>query len=172
MYLEKSAFKIINYKKYLSIEITSNKDIINTFLKNKFFEIYISPELFLKGYSKNEIVYIIPPFLDLLEGNYSEADGDWVDIDTLTCKRMNSYDDADPVNTFLFSLHNNEMEFHILQNKGWTENQASQILNNSVKTKITVNGSKETWLNFLNENNKINEVFQGLKTKVEKYEAN
>lgn len=102
------------------------------------------------NYSKdkfsNELTYIIPSWLDIPEGNYSQWDGDWVNMDKM--KINLPHDNEKAVCNWLHTLRDAELTYRLLTNKGWTAEQARSVLPKSIKTEINMKANLREWRHF------------------------
>lgn len=101
------------------------------------------------NYSKDkfndEITYIIPSWLNIPEGNYTDLDGDWVDVNNTKLQLSSNNKD---VNIFLDGLSSNEFIYRALLNKDWKPQQARQVLPNALKTELVMTGFESDWKHF------------------------
>lgn len=104
------------------------------------------------NYSKdkfgNDITYIIPSWLDLPEGKYSNWDNDWCDVSELKLLYPEVDNLSDPANCFLQSIKNAEYYYFMLINRGWKPQQARQVLPNATKTELVMTGFESDWEHF------------------------
>lgn len=97
----------------------------------------------------NDITYIIPSWLDLPEGKYSNWDNDWCDVSELKLLYPEVDNLSDPANCFLQSIKNAEYYYFMLINRGWKPQQARQVLPNATKTELVMTGFESDWEHFL-----------------------
>ena len=104
------------------------------------------------NYSKdkfnNEITYIIPSWVSLPEGNYTEWDNDWCDMDELKIQYPNIQDNT-KINYLLQSLKNSEYHYFLLLNSGCSPQEAREVLPNATKTEINMKANLREWRHFL-----------------------
>lgn len=125
------------------------------------------------NYSKNkfgnELTFIIPCWLDILEGNYMWEDQNplitagldpqevgyddsanlWVkdsDGTYMECKRH--YKNWKETELFIKVLQASEQSYFELLNQGWKPQQARAVLPNSLKTELIMTGTIEQWEGF------------------------
>ena len=104
------------------------------------------------NYSKdkfnNEITFIIPSWLNLPEGKYTNWDNDWCDVAELKLlhPEVDNLDDA--ANCFLQSIKNSEYYYFMLLDRGWKPQQARQVLPNALKTELVMTGFESDWKHF------------------------
>lgn len=96
----------------------------------------------------NDITYIIPSWLDLPEGKYSDWDNDWCDVSELKLLYPEVDNLSDPANCFLQSIKNAEYYYFMLINRGWKPQQARQVLPNATKTELVMTGFESDWEHF------------------------
>lgn len=96
----------------------------------------------------NDITYIIPSWLDLPEGKYSNWDNDWCDVSELKLLYPEVDNLSDPANCFLQSIKNAEYYYFMLINRGWKPQQARQVLPNATKTELVMTGFESDWEHF------------------------
>ena len=97
---------------------------------------------------RNDITYIIPSWLDLPEGKYSDWDNDWCDVSELKLLYPEVDNLSDPANCFLQSIKNAEYYYFMLINRGWKPQQAGQVLPNATKTELVMTGFESDWEHF------------------------
>lgn len=97
---------------------------------------------------RNDITYIIPSWLDLPEGKYSDWDNDWCDVSELKLLYPEVDNLSDPANCFLQSIKNAEYYYFMLINRGWKPQQARQVLPNATKTELVMTGFESDWEHF------------------------
>lgn len=104
------------------------------------------------NYSKdkfgNDITYIIPSWLDLPEGKYSNWDNDWCDVSELKLLYPEVDNLSDPANCFLQSIKNAEYYYFMLINRGWKPQQARQVLPFAVCSPLVMTGFESDWKHF------------------------
>lgn len=104
------------------------------------------------NYSKdkfgNDITYIIPSWLDLPEGKYSNWDNDWCDVSELKLLYPEVDNLSDPANCFLQSIKNAEYYYFMLINRGWKPQQARQVLPFAVCSPLVMTGFESDWEHF------------------------
>lgn len=104
------------------------------------------------NYSKDkfggEITYIIPSWLDIPEGKYSNWDNDWCDVSELELLHPEADNMNDAVNCFLQSIKNAEYYYHMLLDRGWKPQQARAVLPNATKTELVMTGFESDWQHF------------------------
>lgn len=103
----------------------------------------------------NDITYIIPSWLDLPEGKYSNWDNDWCDVSELKLLYPEVDNLSDPANCFLQSIKNAEYYYFMLINRGWKPQQARAVLPNSLKTELVVTGFASDWKRFFRLRSRI-----------------
>lgn len=103
----------------------------------------------------NDITYIIPSWLDLPEGKYSNWDNDWCDVSELKLLYPEVDNLSDPANCFLQSIKNAEYYYFMLINRGWKPQQARQVLPNALKTELVMTGFVSDWKRFFRLRSRI-----------------
>lgn len=96
----------------------------------------------------NDITYIIPSWLDLPEGKYSDWDNDWCDVSELKLLYPEVDNLSDPANCFLQSIKNAEYYYFMLINRGWKPQQARQVLPFAVCSPLVMTGFESDWEHF------------------------
>lgn len=110
------------------------------------------------NYSKdkfgNEITFIIPCWLDVLEGKYtniakqSNEDGEYKQI-MVHENNTNAYPlTTTPEGRFLWNCYWDEHDYFDLLNYGWKPQQARQVLPFSVSSPLVMTGFASDWLHF------------------------
>lgn len=97
---------------------------------------------------RNDITYIIPSWLDLPEGKYSNWDNDWCDVSELKLLYPEVDNLSDPANCFLQSIKNAEYYYFMLINRGWKPQQARQVLPFAVCSPLVMTGFESDWEHF------------------------
>lgn len=95
----------------------------------------------------NELTFIKPDWLDIPTGQYAYWDGDWCDINKM--KRQIDADTKNTTNNYLHTLHNAELQYKILVNRGWTPQQARQVLPLSTKVQTIHTAFNDDWEEFI-----------------------
>lgn len=90
------------------------------------------------NYAKKGVVFIIPPWVDLQEGEYNHI-RNYVDMDDEETRVPYT------TQTWLLSLLDVESEYNALIEGGWTAQQARTVLPNSLKTEIVVTANLREW---------------------------
>ena len=103
------------------------------------------------NYSKdrfyNELTFIKPEWLDIPIGQYVYWDGDWCDVDKMEIQI--DADKKDVINEYLWSLYHIESEYKILINKGWSPQQARQVLPLNTKVQTIHTAFNADWKDFI-----------------------
>ena len=104
------------------------------------------------NYSKNkfgsELTYIIPSWLDIPEGKYTNWDNDWCDVSELKLLHPSVDNLNDATNCFLQSIKNAEYYYFMLLDREWKPQQARQVLPNALKTELVMTGFESDWKGF------------------------
>ena len=109
---------------------------------------------YMKEKFGEEITFVIPPWIPketLAEGeNICWWDGDWVNADKFKIAKYGPENEEgkDPVDTWLNSLYNAEIDYRVLINEGWQAQQARTVLPLSTKTEFVLCGFKDAWIHF------------------------
>jgi len=96
---------------------------------------------------KGGVTFIIPPWMDLCEGDYEvDENVEWFEIDNETV----SVDDLNGQTVkWLASLYESESTYQaLLEHEGWTPQQARSVLPNSLKTEIIMTANLRRWDHF------------------------
>jgi thymidylate synthase (FAD) len=80
---------------------------------------------------KGGVTFIIPPWVDCVEGKYK-------DISSMHTMHITTY-------LWLLSMHRAELEYTDLLTTGWTPQQARSVLPNSTKTEIVMTANFREW---------------------------
>lgn len=107
-----------------------------------------------KGKFGNEITFIIPCWLDVPEGKYtniakqSNEDGEYKQI-MVHENNTNAYPlTTTPEGRFLWNCYWDEHDYFDLLNYGWKPQQARQVLPFSVSSPLVMTGFTSDWLHF------------------------
>jgi thymidylate synthase (FAD) len=89
---------------------------------------------------KGGVEFIIPPWVDVDEGEYSSEE--IKDICTCTYESDEFY----PQSLWLLTMDISESVYKSLRSEGWSPQQARSVLPNSLKTEIVVSANYREWL--------------------------
>lgn len=93
----------------------------------------------------NQITFIIPTWANIPEGEYTDWDGDWCNVEKLTVLKPI---ENDAVDQFLFLCKYAETSYNLMIDRGSKPQEARQVLPNAVKTEIVVTGFESDWKHF------------------------
>ena len=139
------------HEKRITVKWTCDKGILAEFTRHRTFSFAAESTRYC-NYSKNkfgnEITFIIPSWLNLPEGKYTNWDNDWCDVAELKLlhPEVDNLDDA--ANCFLQSIKNSEYYYFMLLDRGWKPQQARQVLPNALKTELVMTGFESDWKHF------------------------
>ena len=139
------------HEKRITVKWTCDRGILAEFTRHRTFSFAAESTRFC-NYSKNkfgnELTFIIPTWLDLPEGKYTNWDNDWCDVAELKLlhPEVDNLDDA--TNCFLQSIKNSEYYYFMLLNRDWKPQQARQVLPNALKTELVMTGFESDWKHF------------------------
>lgn len=141
-----------HHEKRITAKFICDRGISHEFVRHRVFS-FAQESTRYCDYSKdkfeNDITYIIPSWLDLPEGKYSNWDNDWCDVSELKLLYPEVDNLSDPANCFLQSIKNAEYYYFMLINRGWKPQQARQVLPNATKTELVMTGFESDWEHFL-----------------------
>lgn len=136
------------HEKRISVRWTCDRGVSHEFVRHRVFS-FAQESTRYCNYSKdkfgNELTFIIPTWLGILEGNYTYSDGDWVDINKQVIQIS---EDEENVYSFLNTLDCSEYQYTMLINAGWKPQQARQVLPNALKTELVMTGFESDWKHF------------------------
>ena len=139
------------HEKRITARFICDRGISHEFVRHRVFS-FAQESTRYCDYSKdkfgNDITYIIPSWLDLPEGKYSNWDNDWCDVSELKLLYPEVDNLSDPANCFLQSIKNAEYYYFMLINRGWKPQQARQVLPNATKTELVMTGFESDWEHF------------------------
>lgn len=139
------------HEKRITVKWTCDRGILAEFTRHRTFSFAAESTRYC-NYSKNkfgnEITFIIPSWLNLPEGKYTNWDNDWCDVAELKLlhPEVDNLDDA--ANCFLQSIKNSEYYYFMLLDRGWKPQQARQVLPNALKTELVMTGFESDWKHF------------------------
>ena len=139
------------HEKRITVKWTCGRDILAEFTRHRTFSFAAESTRYC-NYSKNkfgnEITFIIPSWLNLPEGKYTNWDNDWCDVAELKLlhPEVDNLDDA--ANCFLQSIKNSEYYYFMLLDRDWKPQQARQVLPNALKTELVMTGFVSNWKHF------------------------
>lgn len=139
------------HEKRITVKWTCGRDILAEFTRHRIFSFAAESTRYC-NYSKNkfgnEITFIIPTWLNLPEGKYTNWDNDWCDVAELRLlhPEVDNLDDA--ANCFLQSIKNSEYYYFMLLDRDWKPQQARQVLPNALKTELIMTGFESDWKEF------------------------
>ena len=140
-----------HHEKRITAKFICDRGVSHEFVRHRVFS-FAQESTRYCGYSKdkfgNDITYIIPSWLDLPEGKYSDWDNDWCDVSELKLLYPEVNNLSDPANCFLRSIKNAEYYYFMLINRGWKPQQARQVLPNATKTELVMTGFESDWEHF------------------------
>ena len=140
------------HEKRITAKFICDRGVSHEFVRHRVFS-FAQESTRYCDYSKdkfgNDITYIIPSWLDLPEGKYSNWDNDWCDVSELKLLYPEVDNLSDPANCFLQSIKNAEYYYFMLINRGWKPQQARQVLPNATKTELVMTGFESDWEHFL-----------------------
>lgn len=140
-----------HHEKRITAKFICNRGVSHEFVRHRVFS-FAQESTRYCDYSKNkfgnDITYIIPSWLDLPEGKYSDWDNDWCDVSELKLLYPEVDNLSDPANCFLQSIKNAEYYYFMLINRGWKPQQARQVLPNATKTELVMTGFESDWEHF------------------------
>lgn len=141
-----------HHEKRITAKFICDRGVSHEFVRHRVFS-FAQESTRYCDYSKdkfgNDITYIIPSWLDLPEGKYSNWDNDWCDVSELKLLYPEVDNLSDPANCFLQSIKNAEYYYFMLINRGWKPQQARQVLPNATKTELVMTGFESDWEHFL-----------------------
>ena len=132
-----------HHEKRITAKFICDRGVSHEFVRHRVFSFDYSKDKF-----GNDITYIIPSWLDLPEGKYSNWDNDWCDVSELKLLYPEVDNLSDPANCFLQSIKNAEYYYFMLINRGWKPQQARQVLPNATKTELVMTGFESDWEHF------------------------
>lgn len=139
------------HEKRITVRFICDRGILAEFTRHRTFSFAAESTRFC-NYSKNkfgnELTFIIPTWLDLPEGKYTNWDNDWCDVAELKLlhPEVDNLDDA--ANCFLQSIKNSEYYYFMLLDRDWKPQQARQVLPNALKTELVMTGFESDWKHF------------------------
>lgn len=140
-----------HHEKRITAKFICDRGVGHEFVRHRVFS-FAQESTRYCDYSKdkfgNDITYIIPSWLDLPEGKYSNWDNDWCDVSELKLLYPEVDNLSDPANCFLQSIKNAEYYYFMLINRGWKPQQARQVLPNATKTELVMTGFESDWEHF------------------------
>lgn len=140
-----------HHEKRITAKFICDRGVSHEFVRHRVFS-FAQESTRYCDYSKdkfgNDITYIIPSWLDLPEGKYSNWDNDWCDVSELKLLYPEVDNLSDPANCFLQSIKNAEYYYLMLINRGWKPQQARQVLPNATKTELVMTGFESDWEHF------------------------
>lgn len=140
-----------HHEKRITAKFICDRGVSHEFVRHRVFS-FAQESTRYCDYSKdkfgNDITYIIPSWLDLPEGKYSNWDNDWCDVSELKLLYPEVDNLSDPANCFLQSIKNAEYYYFMLINRGWKPQQARAILPNATKTELVMTGFESDWEHF------------------------
>lgn len=139
------------HEKRITVKWTCDRGVSHEFVRHRVFSFAMESTRYC-NYSKdkfnNEIIFIIPSWLNLPEGKYTNWDNDWCDVAELKLlhPEVDNLDDA--ANCFLQSIKNSEYYYFMLLDRDWKPQQARQVLPNALKTELVMTGFESDWKGF------------------------
>lgn len=140
-----------HHEKRITAKFICDRGVSHEFVRHRVFSFAQESTrycVYSKDKFRNDITYIIPSWLDLPEGKYSNWDNDWCDVSELKLLYPEVDNLSDPANCFLQSIKNAEYYYFMLINRGWKPQQARQVLPNATKTELVMTGFESDWEHF------------------------
>ena len=101
------------------------------------------------NYSKDkfgsELTFIIPTWTNLVEGKYTNWDGDWCHVEEL---KLLKKDVSDKTDQFLHLCEYAETSYELMIDRGATAQEARQVLPNAIKTEVNMTANLREWRHF------------------------
>ena len=139
------------HEKRITVRFICDRGILAEFTRHRTFSFAAESTRYC-NYSKdkfnNEITFIIPSWLNLPEGKYTNWDNDWCDVAELKLLHPEVDNLDDDANCFLQSIKNSEYYYFMLLNRDWKPQQARQVLPNALKTELIMTGFESDWKHF------------------------
>ena len=132
-----------HHEKRITAKFICDRGVSHEFVRHRVFSFAQESTKF-----GNDITYIIPSWLDLPEGKYSNWDNDWCDVSELKLLYPEVDNLSDPANCFLQSIKNAEYYYFMLINRGWKPQQARQVLPFAVCSPLVMTGFESDWEHF------------------------
>lgn len=140
-----------HHEKRITAKFICDRGVSHEFVRHRVFSFAQESQRYC-NYSKdkfsNEITYIIPSWLDIPEGKYSNWDNDWCDVSELKLLHPEADNLDDAANCFLQSIKNSEYHYFMLLDRGWKPQQARSVLPNATKTELVMTGFESDWEHF------------------------
>lgn len=133
-----------HHEKRITAKFICDRGVSHEFVRHRVFSFAQESQRYC-NYSKNEITFIKPTWLDIPTGNYTYWDGDWCDIDNMKIQLPSDNGVAD---NFLWCLNNAGMQYRLLINKGLKPQEARGVLPNATKTELVMTGFESDWEGF------------------------
>lgn len=141
-----------HHEKRITAKFICDRGVSHEFVRHRVFS-FAQESTRYCDYSKNkfdnDVTYIIPSWLDLPEGKYTNWDNDWCDVSELKLLYPEADNLSDTTNRFLQSIKNAEYHYMMLLNDGWKPQQAREVLPNATKTELVMTGFESDWEHFL-----------------------
>ena len=139
------------HEKRITVKWTCDRGVSHEFVRHRVFSFAMESTRYC-NYSKdkfnNEITFIIPSWLNLPEGKYTNWDNDWCDVAELKLLHPEVDNLDDVANCFLQSIKNSEYYYFMLLDRDWKPQQARQVLPNALKTELVMTGFESDWKHF------------------------
>lgn len=140
-----------HHEKRITAKFICDRGVSHEFVRHRVFS-FAQESTRYCDYSKNkfdnDVTYIIPSWLDLPEGKYTNWDNDWCDVSELKLLYPEADNLSDTTNRFLQSIKNAEYHYMMLLNDGWKPQQAREVLPNATKTELVMTGFESDWEGF------------------------
>lgn len=135
------------HEKRVTVRFVCDRGVSHEFVRHRIFSFAQESTRYCnysKSKFKEEITYILPPWVNIDEGFTMTAkyhcSGD-IDFDS---NYLDSFDDE----SFARSLAFSELTYFNLLDKGWTPQQARAVLPNALKTELVMTGFISDWKHF------------------------
>ena len=132
------------HERRITIKFICDRGVSHEFVRHRVFS-FAQESTRYCNYSKdkfnNEITYIIPCWMNLEEGSYNN--GKYYNTIAIPYLVKGTTEEI-----FLLKLVGDELDYFDLLEKGWTPQQARQVLPNALKTELVMTGFISDWQNF------------------------
>lgn len=140
------------HEKRVTVRFTTDRGVSHEFIRHRVFS-FAQESTRYCNYSKNkfnnELTFIIPCWMDISEGsielgNYDKTSARYKDGIVRQIDTIPPYTGVD----FIRNLCESESDYLLMLNRGWTPQQARQVLPNALKTELVMTGFVSDWGHF------------------------
>lgn len=155
--LDKRGHRAMLEHSFASVRVVCDRGVTHEIVRHRLFA-FAQESTRYCNYGKDKfggVTFIIPPWVNLAEGEYyfeGGPEGDFITPyeDVVCLEDFNQLIKDEATLTWFWACWNAEQHYLSLIKDGWTPQQARSVLPNSLKTEIVISGNFREWQHFFN----------------------